>query len=143
MSEVSWVRVTAVENIPAREGRAVQVGAREIAIFNLGDTFLATDNRCPHNGGPLCDGIVTGSSVVCPLHAWKVNLTTGQVERPAAGKDRCVATYPTRVDEGIVAVALPREQRGSQGREIDSILSYREGYSTQMSADPLLSDGGR
>ena len=107
MIEHRWVRITRSENVPLREGRAVCIGTREIAIFNLGDRFLATDNRCPHNGGPLCDGIVTGSSVVCPLHAWKVNLQSGCVERPAHGKDHCVATYPTRIDDGVLVVGLP------------------------------------
>ena len=107
MKEWNWVRITACENIPPREGRAVVVGGREIAVFNLGDRFLATDNECPHKGGPLCDGIVTGASVVCPLHAWKVDLATGCVERPASAKDHCVETYPTRVDGGIVVVGLP------------------------------------
>ena len=65
MSERQWIRVTAVENLPLREGRAVTLGDREIALFNLGDRVLATDNRCPHKGGPLCDGIVTGDAVVC------------------------------------------------------------------------------
>jgi len=101
MSDQVWIRVTRVVNIPEREGRAVRIGARDIAIFNLGDRFLATDNQCPHQGGPLCDGIVTGSSVVCPLHAWKVNLDTGSVERPKASSE-CVATYPTRVEDGVV-----------------------------------------
>jgi nitrite reductase (NADH) small subunit len=107
MRETRWIRVTAVENIPAREGRAVQIGDRTIAIFNLGDRLLATSNTCPHKGGPLCDGIVTGHSVVCPLHAWKVNLADGSVERPASEKERCVETYPVRVDEGVVVVAVP------------------------------------
>ena len=115
MTEPRWIRVTLAANIPPREGRPVRLGDREIAIFNLGpstalgtgDRFLATDNRCPHQGGPLCDGIVTGTSVVCPLHAWKVNLECGAVERPSHGKDHCVATYPTRVDDGVVLVGLP------------------------------------
>ena len=107
MSEQVWVRVTKAENIPEREGRAARIGTREIAIFNLGDQFLATDNRCPHQGGPLCDGIVTGSSVVCPLHAWKVNLANGSVERPATAKDHCVATYPVRIEDGVVVVEMP------------------------------------
>ena len=102
-----WLRVTSCDNIPPREGRAVQLGDHEIAIFNLGDRFLATDNRCPHQGGPLCDGIVTGTSVVCPLHAWKTNLVDGTVERPAAAKGHCVRTYPTRVEDGIVVVGIP------------------------------------
>src|SRR5262249_35826022 len=62
---MSWIRITRAENIPLREGRAVKVGDQEVAIFNLGEKFLAVNNRCPHRGGPLADGIVSGNSVVC------------------------------------------------------------------------------
>ena len=109
MTELHWFRIAPPASIPLREGRPVHVAGREIAIFNLGDRFLATDDRCPHKGGPLCDGIVTATSVVCPLHAWKVNLASGQVERPAAGADHCVRTYPVRIEEGLVVVGLPAE----------------------------------
>jgi nitrite reductase (NADH) small subunit len=107
MTARRWVRVTALENIPLREGRAVLLGDIEVALFNLGDRVLATHNRCPHQAGPLCDGIVTGETVVCPLHAWKVNLASGGVERPATGKDHCVETYPARIEDGVVIVGLP------------------------------------
>jgi nitrite reductase [NAD(P)H] small subunit len=108
MNDPRWIRVTSIENLPLREGRAVLLGDREVALFNLGDRVLATDNTCPHKGGPLCDGIVTGDSVVCPLHAWRVNLESGCVERGPAGKDHCVSTYPTRVHDGVVSIGLPR-----------------------------------
>lgn len=106
MSDRRWIRITSCDNIPPREGRAAVVGDREIAIFNLGGRFLAVDNRCPHKGGPLSDGIVAGDAVVCPLHAWKVSLETGAVCRPA-GVAGCVPTYATRVEAGIVLIELP------------------------------------
>jgi nitrite reductase (NADH) small subunit len=107
MNETRWVRVTCVENVPLREGREVLVGGRSLALFNLGRQYLAVDNQCPHKQGPLADGIVTGASVVCPLHAWRVNLETGEVERPAAGVGQCVRAYPTRVEDGVVSVEMP------------------------------------
>jgi len=110
MTEHRWIRVTTTDGVPAREGRAVPIGDREIAIFNLGDRFLATDNRCPHQGGPLCDGIVTGASVVCPLHAWKIDLGSGCVVRPAVAKTHCVATYPTRIEDGVLLIGLPASE---------------------------------
>ena len=85
MTDYRWVRLASCDSIPLREGRAVRVAEREIAVFNLGDRFLAVDNECPHRGGPLADGIVSGAAVVCPLHAWKIDLETGCVARPAAG----------------------------------------------------------
>ena len=106
MSAPCWIRVAALDGVPPREGRTVEIGDREIALFNLGDRFLAVDNRCPHRAGPLADGIVSGNAVVCPLHAWKVCLETGDVERPA-GAAACVRTYPTKVDSGSVWIEVP------------------------------------
>jgi nitrite reductase (NADH) small subunit len=103
MTDCGWIRIALAADLPPREGRVVQLGPREIAVFNLGDRFFAADNRCPHKGGPLCDGIVAGHAVVCPLHAWKVNLETGEVERPAAANG-CVQTYPTRVQDGVLHI---------------------------------------
>ena len=112
MSDRRWVRVTACDNIPLREGRPALVGDREIAIFNMGDgRYLASENTCPHRGGPLCDGIVSGRAVVCPLHAWKVNLETGHVERPEGGSG-CVQTYPVRLENGVIVIGLPRAGAG-------------------------------
>lgn len=103
---MSWYRITHAENIPLREGRAVQVGpGEEIAVFNLGDKFLAVDNTCPHRGGPLADGIVSGETVVCPLHAWKICLNSGEVKRPQDQR-ACVESYPVKVLDGVVLVEI-------------------------------------
>lgn len=115
---MSWTRITTAENVPLREGRNVQVGDREIAIFNLDGRFAAIDAACPHRGGPLCDGIVTssaapslacgplkGHAVVCPLHGWKIDLDTGNVLKPDVQVK--VETYELRVKEGVIEVNIP------------------------------------
>jgi nitrite reductase (NADH) small subunit len=106
MNNLHWIRITEFDTLPLREGRPVMLGGREIALFNLGDRVAAIDNRCPHQGGPLCDGIVTGSAVVCPLHARKIDLESGCVVRPAAECEATVETYPTRIVDGIVLIGL-------------------------------------
>jgi nitrite reductase (NADH) small subunit len=116
---MNWIRVISEVNIPIREGCGVHLADREIAIFNLGDRFAAIDAACPHRGGPLCDGIVTGSgapsldcapivgrAVVCPLHGWKIDLQTGEVLKPDVSVR--VETYDVRVSEGVVEVAIPQ-----------------------------------
>jgi len=105
---MNWIQVTRAENIPPREGRAVRVGGEEIAIFNLGDRFVACENACPHRGGPLADGIVSGESVVCPLHGYKICLNSGDVTRPEVSVR--VDTYRVRVENGVVMVAVEEEQ---------------------------------
>lgn len=116
MTAYQWVRISTCDSVPVREGRAVRVADREIALFNLGDRFLAVDNHCPHRGGPLADGIVSGAAVVCPLHAWKIDLETGTVERPAGIDAPCVTTYPVRIDEGTIVLGLPVDLAVGAGR---------------------------
>lgn len=107
-SEATWVRITACENIPVREGRVTVVHGRQIAIFHLGERFLAVENRCPHRGGPLAEGIVSGTTVVCPLHAWKIDLETGGVVSSvgSAAFDACVKTFATRVVDGVLELEV-------------------------------------
>ena len=94
--------------IPEGEGRTFVVGGERVAVFRMrGGQVFAVQGECPHRGGPLADGLTGGSTVVCPLHAWKVNLASGAVERPAQGRDHCVTTYPTRVEHGVLVVGLP------------------------------------
>jgi nitrite reductase (NADH) small subunit len=103
---MNWMKITTTDNIPAREGRSVMVGKRELAVFNLGDDrFAAVDNACPHSGGPLCDGIVAGAAVVCPLHGWKISLEDGSVQRPSVPV--CVEVYPVKVEDGVIHIQLP------------------------------------
>jgi nitrite reductase (NADH) small subunit len=103
---MSWIRVTDAASVPLREGRAVKLGSEEVAIFNVGDRFLAVGNRCPHKGGPLADGIVSGDVVVCPLHAWKICLSSGKVKQPAETR-ACITSYPVKVVDGVVVVNIP------------------------------------
>src|SRR5258708_4011476 len=113
IGDKKWVRVTQCENIPLREGRAVKFGDLEIAIFNLGDRFLAIDNRCPHKGGPLSEGIVSDNTIVCPLHAWKIDLETGTAANQASPAP-CVETYRIRVEDGVLLLELPLEPNSKQ-----------------------------
>lgn len=105
---MSWIKITEVENIPVREGRSVKMDRNEIAVFNLGDRFAAIENRCPHSGGPLCDGIVSGATVICPLHGWKVCLDTGAILKQQVSVR--VEVYPVRVENGVLEVDVPERQ---------------------------------
>ncbi len=66
-----------VDDIPLGEGRAITLDGRRIAIFRAGGGWYALDAACPHRGGPLADGIVCDSAVICPLHERRFDLATG------------------------------------------------------------------
>ncbi len=85
-----------LSDIPPGEGRNFEVAGERVAIFHTrtGGVF-ATQAACPHKGGPLADGLVGGTTVICPLHSWKFDLTSGE---PVMGSCR-LKTYPVRLDE--------------------------------------------
>ncbi len=107
---MTWIQVTAADNIPAREGRTLRVAGLSLALVNTGDRFFAIENRCPHLGGPLADGIIGGTTVTCPLHNWNVCLESGRVVKPCDGEGQQVRTFEVKVENGIVMLALDREQ---------------------------------
>ena len=99
-----WVKVAEVDQVPPLSGRVVRTKEGEIALFHAGDgQFYAIDNKCPHKGGPLSEGIVHDCHVTCPLHNWVLNLKTGAAEAPDEGK---VATYQVKVEDGAIYLKL-------------------------------------
>lgn len=100
-----FVLVGRVDDIPPLGGRCVKTERGPVGVFRTADdTIFAIDNRCPHRGGPLSEGIVHGTSVTCPLHNQVISLASGEVVGPDEGR---VATIPVRVVEGEIHIALP------------------------------------
>jgi nitrite reductase (NADH) small subunit len=71
-------RVCRVDDVPLGEGRAVEIDGHRIAVFQTRNGWHAVDQRCPHRGGPLADGIVADGCVTCPLHDRRFDLATGR-----------------------------------------------------------------
>ena len=86
---MAWVEVCRLDDIPARGCRVVRTPRGEIAVFRTAeDEVFALDNRCPHKGGPLSEGIVAHDHVACPLHGRCIDLATGRMAAPDEGETR-------------------------------------------------------
>ncbi len=100
-----WIKVCRLEEIPQLGARVVETAAGDIAVFRTADdAVFAVEDKCPHKGGPLSQGIVFGHSVTCPLHGWIVGLESGEACAPDQG---CTRRLPVRVDAGEVMLDLP------------------------------------
>jgi nitrite reductase (NADH) small subunit len=95
-----------ISDIDLKGSRTIRVQDVDIALFRLSDEeVLAVENKCPHKGGALSEGMVCGNVVHCPLHDWKIDLRSGQVHDPDEG---CVNTYAVDVDRlsGYIYVTI-------------------------------------
>jgi len=101
----AWLKICALNDIPPLGARVVRRdGEPDIAVFRTTeDTVFALEDRCPHKGGALSQGIVCGNKVACPLHNWNIALETGCALAPDEGSTR---TYPVKVEAGVVLLAL-------------------------------------
>lgn len=100
---MALIPVAKIADIPVGEGRPFEVNGKQIAVFNVDGKFHSIANVCPHRGGSLGDGQLSGKSVTCPLHAWEFDVETGDCISPGAG---CVKTYPVEVQGADVLVNL-------------------------------------
>lgn len=105
------IDIGGLTDIPAQGARVVKTIFGCVAIFRTAeDQVFALDDRCPHKGGPLSEGIVHGSQVTCPLHNWAFDMATGQAQGADSGQ---VATYPVRIEAGRIWLDATDLQRKS------------------------------
>ncbi len=97
-----FVRVAELSEIPAGTGKLV-VGPydKPMALFNVGGEIFAINAVCPHRGGPLAGGKLTGSVVACPWHGWTFDVKTGGPDHPGG---HSVAAYEVKVDGTVIYV---------------------------------------
>jgi nitrite reductase (NADH) small subunit len=97
------VRLGSIDKVPKGQGFCFIVAGTEIAVFRQRDGKLfATQNRCPHKQGPLSEGIIGAGKVICPLHAHKFDLCTGEGPEPK----ECLRVYPVREENGEIVLSL-------------------------------------
>ena len=95
-----WIEIGRLQDIPRLGSRVVRTASGNIAVFRTeNDEVFALDDRCPHKGGPLSQGIVHGKRVTCPLHGWNIGLEDGHVVAPDEG--RC-ERFEVKVEGGEV-----------------------------------------
>lgn len=110
MISETWMDIGALDDIPRQGARVLKTARGCVAVFrSADDRVFALDDRCPHKGGPLSEGIVHGHRVTCPLHNWVFDMASGRAEGADAGQ---VATYAVKVAGGRIVIDAASLVRG-------------------------------
>ncbi|MEF8819092.1 MAG: Rieske 2Fe-2S domain-containing protein [Haloferacaceae archaeon] len=110
-------RVAAADDLAEGERVVVDLDGREVAVFRVEETFHALANHCVHQGGPVCEGQVSGTLaadgdgglcyeregevVSCPWHGWEFDVRTGEA---LADRSYRQPTYEVVTENGEVYV---------------------------------------
>lgn len=108
MTADGWRRVGRPEDFPAGSIRGVLTEGHRLCVGSGDDGLFAVGDTCPHAGGSLSEGMVEGRQVICPLHAWGFDVTTGISPEDPSCK---LVVYRTRTRENAVEVQIEPDPR--------------------------------
>lgn len=97
---MSWLRVSALSDLPEGRGVRVEVGEHRVAVFRVESDVYAIGDRCSHAEASLAEGDVFDGEVECPRHGATFELATGRATALPASKP--VPTYAVKVEDGDV-----------------------------------------
>ena len=98
-----FIDVGSVNDLKTGRAKTVVAGDRRIALYHTESGFYASDNTCPHRGGPLGEGDIIGEEIICPWHLWGFEIGTGM----CTGDPRIrIAVHEVKIEGGRVLVKL-------------------------------------
>ena len=109
---MTWADLASLTKLEAKGKLVVRHQGRQILLLRTPQGLFACANRCPHEGYPLSEGVLSnGCILTCNWHNWKFDLASGET---LVGGDR-LRRFPVRVEDDRVLVDLtppdPAEQR--------------------------------
>ena len=99
-----FVEITKTNELPLGRVKAFALEGRTLALYHTADGFFATDNTCPHRGGPLAEGDLVRNEITCPWHLWGFDVVSGVCP---GNPEIALTTYEVRVEGDSVQVRLP------------------------------------
>ena len=98
------IKIAQVTDVASGQACAFNVEGQRIALFNVQGTYYAIADTCTHDGGPLSEGQVQGSTVTCPWHGAEFDLKSGAVLGPPAFEG--VPSYRVVIEGNDIKVEL-------------------------------------
>ncbi|MBI4231554.1 MAG: Rieske 2Fe-2S domain-containing protein [Planctomycetes bacterium] len=94
-------KVGTTSDVPPGQKKVFQVAGKDVAVFNAEGKFYALENTCPHAGGPLGEGMFSGTVITCPWHGFQFNVTTGG---HVLGRGLKVSCFPIKVQGNDILI---------------------------------------
>ncbi len=108
-----FIDIASIRDVPVGRATTIKVGDRTIALYHTASGFFASDNTCPHRGGPLGEGDIISEEIICPWHLWGFDIVTGECTGNA---EVSIVTHEVKVEGDRILVKL------APAREITSEL---------------------
>jgi nitrite reductase (NADH) small subunit len=98
-----FIDVSSSFEIPPGRMKSFDIKGRMIAVYHTASGFFASDNICPHRGGPLTQGDLIGNEVTCPWHLWSFDVRDGECP---GNREIKLETFEVKVENDRVMVKI-------------------------------------
>lgn len=98
-----WIKVTTLNELQPGNAKTCTVAGKEYGVYNVDGKIYATENTCYHQGAPLGDGRLEGTTITCPWHSWKYDVTNGKCTRD---ESILIKTFPAKVESDDVLIEI-------------------------------------
>jgi NADPH-dependent 2,4-dienoyl-CoA reductase/sulfur reductase-like enzyme/nitrite reductase/ring-hydroxylating ferredoxin subunit len=140
MGDVQWQKVAAMEDLHDGVPTSVKLDGKEVLLVRVGESLYATRGKCPHYGGPLKKGLISGGEIVCPLHHARFDLASGKLKAPPALDS--LQVYPVKAEGGDVFIGLPEPQVSpTRDRDDRTFVIAGAGAAGNAAAETLRREG--
>jgi nitrite reductase (NADH) small subunit len=99
-----FVKLATLDELPVGSAKEIEFEGRVYALFNIEGVISAIDGICPHQGGPLAEGHLHGTTVTCPWHGWQFDVQSGTTPMGPKIKQ---PVYEVKLEGQEVLVAVP------------------------------------
>ena len=126
MAKVKYTKVLKCADLEIGKSAIIEVGNKEIALFNYKGNFYAIDNTCPHRGAPLGEGRIEEGILICPNHEWRFELKSGWCPQ---NPELSTEVYPIKVHDEKIYVRLEKpkveEAAGSAANILPADIKFK------------------
>ncbi len=99
-----FVNALKLSELPPGTMKTFEIGAKKVALYNVGGEIRATDDTCLHRGASLgTEGALEGKLVVCGWHGWEYDVTNGECTMNRAKKLAC---FEVKIDGDSIWVKV-------------------------------------
>jgi pyruvate oxidase len=105
-NNLEWHKVADKDPLQDNSVTNATAGVQAICLAKFEGKYYALDNHCPHQGGPLGEGLIENGFVRCPWHGYEYSPIDGS---PPGGYDDATTTYPVEEREDGIYVAVEPE----------------------------------
>jgi 3-phenylpropionate/trans-cinnamate dioxygenase ferredoxin subunit len=105
-SALEFLEIVPADQLPEGERLYIEVGGKQIVIFNLAGKLFAIGDVCSHDNGPVGDGEIEENEIICPRHGGRFDIRSGKATSLPAVVD--IPAYPVRVVKGMIEIGMPK-----------------------------------